>query len=154
MKILIATDGSACSKNAIEEFCRMFENANDVEIKIASAFEGTIPLEAFGIAAQNAEKSNLALQRRAEQVALDAKEFIAERLPNARIEIIVAMDLAERFIIENAEDWSPNLIVVGSHGRSFWGRMTLGSVSDSIIHHAPCSVMVARRKTSAIPELI
>jgi nucleotide-binding universal stress UspA family protein len=146
MKILIAADGSACSKNAIEEFCRMFEKADNVDIKIASVYEGTIPLDAFGVVAENSEKSNFALKKRAEQVVTDAKNFIAERIPNARIETMVAMDLAERFIIENAEDWNPNLIVVGSHGRSFWGRMTIGSVSDAVIHHAPCPVLVARRK--------
>jgi nucleotide-binding universal stress UspA family protein len=146
MKILIATDGSACSKKAIEEFCLMFEKADGVDIKIASTFEGTIPLDTFGIAAQNSEKSNLALQQRAEQVVEDAKQFISRRLPGAQIETIVAMDLAERFIIENAADWSPNLIVVGSHGRGFWGRLTIGSVSDAVIHHAPCSVLVARPK--------
>jgi nucleotide-binding universal stress UspA family protein len=56
------------------------------------------------------------------------------------------MDLAERFILEEAAEWQPNMIVVGSHGRGFWGRMTLGSVSDSVMHHAPCPVLIARSK--------
>jgi nucleotide-binding universal stress UspA family protein len=146
MKVLIATDGSACSQNAIEEFCRMFEKAQNVEIRIAAAYEGVIPLDAFGIAAQNADKNNAALQQKAEQIVFDAEKYIYEKLPQAKIETIAAMDLPERFIIESAEDWNPNLIVVGSHGRGFWGRMTLGSVSDAVIHHAPCSVLVARRR--------
>jgi nucleotide-binding universal stress UspA family protein len=146
MRILIATDGSPCSQKAIEEICRMFAKAQDIEIKIVSTYEGTIPLDAFGIAAQNAEINNLALQQRAEQVVFDAEKLIESRIPNARIQTHVAMDLAERLIIQQAKDWNANLIVVGSHGRNFWGRLTLGSVSDAIIHHAPCSVMVARQK--------
>ena len=39
---------------------------------------------------------------------------------------------------------APDLIVVGSHGRGFWGRL-LGSVSDGVVHHAPCSVLVVRK---------
>jgi nucleotide-binding universal stress UspA family protein len=148
MKILIATDGSECSQKAIEEFCRMFEKAQNLDIKIAAAYEGVVPLDAFGIAAQNAEKNNFALQQRTEQVLFDAETYISARLPQARIETIAAMDLSERFIIESAEDWNPNLIVVGSHGRGFWGRMTLGSVSDAVLHHAPCSVLVARKKAN------
>ena len=147
MKILIATDGSPCSQNAIEEFCRMFEKAENVDIKIASVYKGTIPLDAFGIASQNVENMNLALQERAEEIAFEAQKFIAERLPQAKIEITVGMDLPEHFIIENAEDWNPNLIVLGSHGRGFWGRMAHGSVSDTVIHHASCPVLLARQKT-------
>jgi nucleotide-binding universal stress UspA family protein len=146
MRVLIATDGSQCSQKAIEECCRMFAKAKDIEIKIVSTYEGTIPLDAFGIAAQNAEKNNLALHQRAEQVVSDARNFISRRIPNARIQTLVAMDIAERFVIHDAKEWKANLIVVGSHGRNFWGRLTLGSVSDAIIHHAPCSVMVARQK--------
>lgn len=55
---------------------------------------------------------------------------------------------ADRAIIETAKEWEADLIVVGSHGRGFWGRLTAGSVSDSLVHHAPCSVLVARKPES------
>ncbi len=45
-------------------------------------------------------------------------------------------------IVEIAEDWHSDLIVVGSHDRGFWSRALLGSVSDAVVHHAPCSVLV------------
>ena len=47
-------------------------------------------------------------------------------------------------IIEKAKEWKADLIVVGSHGRGFWGRL-LGSVSNGVVHHAPCSVLVVRK---------
>jgi nucleotide-binding universal stress UspA family protein len=47
-------------------------------------------------------------------------------------------------IVETAEEWNADLIVVGSHGYSRWERLLLGSVSDSVVHHAPCSVLVVR----------
>jgi nucleotide-binding universal stress UspA family protein len=47
-------------------------------------------------------------------------------------------------ITDIAQEWGADLIVVGSHGHDFWGRMTLGSVSDGVIHHAKCSVLVVR----------
>ena len=55
------------------------------------------------------------------------------------------MGATNRVIIETAKDWNADLIVVGSHGRGFWGRTMIGSVSDSVIHHAPCSVLVVRK---------
>ncbi len=43
-----------------------------------------------------------------------------------------------------AEAESADLIVVGSHGRSTVGRFLLGSVSDHVVHHATCPVLVVR----------
>jgi nucleotide-binding universal stress UspA family protein len=146
MKVLIATDGSVHSRKAIEEFCRMFEKADGLDIKIASTYESEIPLEAFGLIAQKAANIYPALEENAMQAVAEAKNYISERLPQAHVETEVGMDLAERFILEEAAEWQPNMIVVGSHGRGFWGRMTLGSVSDSVLHHAPCPVLIARSK--------
>lgn len=48
-------------------------------------------------------------------------------------------------VVEEAERWGADLIVVGSHGYGFWSRTLLGSVSQAIVHHAPCSVLVVRK---------
>jgi hypothetical protein len=47
-------------------------------------------------------------------------------------------------IIAKADEWRPDLIVVGSHGRTALGRMFFGSVSQRVINDARCSVRVAR----------
>jgi nucleotide-binding universal stress UspA family protein len=41
-----------------------------------------------------------------------------------------------------AKSWEADLIVVGSHGRKGLGELLLGSVSNHVMHHAACSVMV------------
>jgi nucleotide-binding universal stress UspA family protein len=43
-----------------------------------------------------------------------------------------------------AEAEGADLIVVGTHGRSTVGRFLLGSVSDHVVHHATCPVLVVR----------
>ena len=45
-------------------------------------------------------------------------------------------------ICKLAKTWDANLIIVGSHGRKGLSEMLLGSVSNYVVHHAPCSVMV------------
>jgi nucleotide-binding universal stress UspA family protein len=55
------------------------------------------------------------------------------------------MGMPEQILLETAKEWNADLIVVGSHGRGFWGRMLLGSVTDALVHHAPCSVLVVRQ---------
>jgi nucleotide-binding universal stress UspA family protein len=54
-------------------------------------------------------------------------------------------------ILNFAENWKPNLIVVGSHGRRGLDRFLLGSVSEAVARHARCSVQIVR--PSAPPTL-
>ena len=50
-------------------------------------------------------------------------------------------------IVDEAKDWPADLIVVGSHGYSGVKRWLLGSVAQSVVSHAPCSVEVVRKRT-------
>lgn len=50
----------------------------------------------------------------------------------------------EHQICDLARSWEADLIVVGNRGRSGWSELFLGSVSNYIVHHAPCSVFVVR----------
>ena len=47
-------------------------------------------------------------------------------------------------IVSAAEAEAADLIVVGTHGRGSIGRLFLGSVSEYVVRHAPCPVLVAR----------
>ena len=47
-------------------------------------------------------------------------------------------------IVDFAAKWPADLIVMGSHGDKGFDRFLLGSVSESVVRHAPCSVQVVR----------
>jgi len=47
-----------------------------------------------------------------------------------------------RTICDLARTWKADLVMVGSHGRRGMSEMLLGSVSNYVMHHAPCSVLV------------
>ena len=49
-----------------------------------------------------------------------------------------------RMICELAHNWSADLILVGSRGLTGLKEMFLGSVSNYVTHHAPCSVLIVR----------
>lgn len=50
-----------------------------------------------------------------------------------------------------AKSWQADLIMVGSHQRRGLGELLLGSVSNHVMHHAPCSVMVVHGGTHPAP---
>ena len=52
-------------------------------------------------------------------------------------------------IVAAAAAEAADMIVVGSHGRSRIGRIVAGSVSDHVVRHAPCPVLVVRARTEA-----
>jgi nucleotide-binding universal stress UspA family protein len=50
-------------------------------------------------------------------------------------------------IIDEAKEWGADLIVVGSHGHTGIKKWLLGSVAQSVVSHAPCSVYVVRERS-------
>jgi nucleotide-binding universal stress UspA family protein len=148
MKILIATDGSDFSKSAIKTAGRIFLKAENARLKIVSVFEPPLiaapapyPVASYN---PNLEKE---LREMAEKNVAAAGRLIREQFSDlsTNLETQVLEGSPDQAIVEEAENWEADLIVVGSHGYGFWERVFLGSVSDSVVHHAPCSVLVVRK---------
>jgi nucleotide-binding universal stress UspA family protein len=66
------------------------------------------------------------------------------RATGAAAEFMVWPGAAATAIREAIESEDVDLLIVGSHGRDRAGRLMLGSVSDALVHQAPCPVLVAR----------
>lgn len=49
-----------------------------------------------------------------------------------------------RWIRDMAKSWDADLIVIGRRGLKGFSEMFLGSVSNYIVHHSPCSVLVVQ----------
>ncbi len=57
-------------------------------------------------------------------------------------------------ISDRAKDWSADVLVIGRRGHKNISEIFLGSVSNYVIHHTPCSILVVQgNKTSDIDEL-
>lgn len=147
MKILIATDGSEFSTAAVKKCCEMFACRDDLDFKIVSVFEEDYALaaEPFAVSAELYREISEAAERQAEHSCAVAAEILRDSLDGRPVAMTheVVKGNAEQEVVEIARSWGADLIVVGSHGRGFWGRL-LGSVSDAVVHHAPCSVLVVR----------
>jgi nucleotide-binding universal stress UspA family protein len=148
MKILVATDGSEFSRAAIEKCCQMLSLEN-ASIKIISVAETVAPLatEPFAISAEYIQEMRTAVVEQSEDFVADARKVIEERTGGANVELTtgVLSGNPARAVVEEAQNWGADLIVVGSHGYGFWGRIVIGSVSHAVINHAPCSVLIVRK---------
>lgn len=153
MKVLMATDGSEFSNEAIKKCCRMIGKNEDLAIKIISVYE-SVPIfatEPFAISAEYINEMSNAMRIEAEDHAAKALTIIKEALPDVHIDLTTKVELGipEQLILETAQEWGADLIVVGSHGRGFWGRAMIGSTSDTILHNAQCPVMVVKSPENA-----
>ena len=153
MRIIIATDGSTFSAAAAEECARLFATTAGHTFTIVSVYEPPIPMpaEPFAISTVQYQELTAIAREQAAAAAQDAIELLQDRMGDPSMEILTVVELGRpaEIIIETANKWKADLIVVGSHGRSFWGRIALGSVSDAVTHHAPCSVLIVRKRNTS-----
>ena len=69
-----------------------------------------------------------------------ADKFVAEHGGEFQVELVQGPPA--QVISETAGRGGYDLIVVGAHGHRGFRRLLLGSVAESTVHHAPCSVLV------------
>jgi nucleotide-binding universal stress UspA family protein len=87
---------------------------------------------------------------------LERRKIALERLQAIRSEmsfegeILVAEGSASDAILRAAEVARASLIVVGSKGKTGWRRVLLGSVAESVVQRASCSVLVVRLAHTAV----
>lgn len=136
MRILLATDGSIFSEAATQAVisqCRPQEtevtvlNVVDLPLLIPTLYAAEFREESL--------KNGKDVVRQAEQ-----------RLTKAGYKVETAVEEGDpkSKIVEDAARWHSDLIVLGSHGRKGMDRFLMGSVSDAVARHAPCSVEVVR----------
>jgi len=152
MRILVSTDGSEFSRAAAEKCCEMLAVSKDSAVKVVSVFEIALPVDVYPTPAEFSEEMESAAQKQAEEFAEETAAIIKENFPNIEVETQVSVGEPDQILIDTAKDWNADLIVLGSHGRGFWGRLLLGSITDVLVHHAPCSVLVVRKITAENSE--
>lgn len=171
MKILTAYDGSA-SADAIFDDLKRAGFPRDTEalvVSVADLITSSPPIRemaamAFpsGSGAAVRLKQTMTygerVKKEAEDFALHAADSLRRQFPGWKIRSAAKTGTPAMEIIEAANDFQADLIVVGSQGRSAIGRLLLGSVSKKVSEDADCSVRVARfdpkKKTDAPPRII
>ncbi|HZS07928.1 MAG TPA: universal stress protein [Blastocatellia bacterium] len=144
MKILIGYDGSACAEAALADLkCAGLPRKAEVFVLSVSAELIPAPASIGGVTTPFPE-AEFKAEQEALMLARSARDVVKTLFPEWHVRAEAATGSPAGVLIGKADEWQPDLIVVGSHGRSGFGRMFFGSVSQKVLHEARCSVRVAR----------
>ncbi len=147
MKILLAVDGSPHSQAAVDEV-KQRPWPSKSTVRVLSVIQPyTPPATEFVLAGATLE--DMRRQQTSEAEQLTAGVADAVKGTNVSTQTAVREGDPRSAIVDEADEWGADLIVVGSHGRTGLKRWLLGSVAQAIVGHAPCSVEVVRLRESA-----
>src|SRR6185369_15587729 len=157
MKILIGYDGSECADAALDDLSQagLPKKGEMYILAVAEVWLPPPPPSTYEIIEEAREaRSPADLQREFSKRCAAAKEMLTlaerardrlqSRFPNWNVSVDSSCGSAAWELIAKADEWKPDLIVVGSHGRTALGRFVLGSVSQRVLTEALCSVRIAR----------
>lgn len=137
MTVLVAYDGSAPARKAVEY---AFDAHADEEIVLLRVVEAADGSTEAGI--------NLlqeALRDREEKAANELADATAEvDTEDVEFRTETAVGKPEREVVSFAEEHDVDHIVIGSHGREGVSRVLLGSVAERIARRAPAPVTIVR----------
>ncbi|MGA7794661.1 MAG: universal stress protein [Candidatus Acidiferrales bacterium] len=138
MRLLLSVDDSKFSEAAAQAVIARYQ-ARNLEVRVFHAAEPptlfTAPEMAEYIPPEESAQ---------ETKALVVKTADALRSAGISVTTDIVQGDPKTLIIENAEEWGADLIVLGSHGRRGLKRFLLGSVSETVMRHAHCSVEIVR----------
>lgn len=134
MKIVVGYDGSDAARRALERAVELDGETDPVTV--ISVVEMHIPVaRGAGSIDPSDRKERLEALREAERI-------LRER--GVEVRAVEGHGDPARTIVAEARDSDADIVVVGTRGRGGVKGSLLGSVSTSVVHRAPCDVMVVR----------
>lgn len=140
--LLIAVDGSPSSHHAANQGLGL---ARQTQAKVTLLFvleaPPVIPVGPLsGYVMTSPPRTEADLER--------ARTELNSLAENAAVPVETRVELGSPadVICELADRLSVDLVVIGARGLSAGTRWLLGSVSDRVVHHAPCPVLVVRER--------
>jgi nucleotide-binding universal stress UspA family protein len=142
-KILVPVDFSPHSSHALQvglDFCRRF----DAALGIVHVYEPIVyaGVDGFLLPPSATEQTLPALRQREKQLEMAADEARAAGVRAVETALLQGVTFNE--ITRYAREGSYDLIVLGTHGRTGFGRVLIGSVAERVVRTAPGAVLAVR----------
>ena len=104
-----------------------------------------VPQAKFGLAFNEIAIPAPELEDQAKQARMLVDKYAQQlRADGYKVDSTIETGDVRESIIDSAARWHADLILLGSHGHKGMGRLLLGSVAESVVRHANCSVLVVR----------
>jgi nucleotide-binding universal stress UspA family protein len=136
-KILVAIDGSPASEKAL---AAAVDLAGHYQADLTAVGVAEVPAVA-GVVGE-VEGLREGTEGYFGQLGQAAVEYARSR--GVRLRSVVLHGHAADAIVRYAESEGMNLVVIGEHGHSRITRFFLGSTSDRVSEHCPCTVMIVK----------
>jgi nucleotide-binding universal stress UspA family protein len=155
-KILVAVDDSSTSDRILAKAIALAEKYESC-LKIFYCTKESTPITSttFAINTINAyggvysreiyEEEDRLRQEAEERLQLWLQDLVKQASDrHVRAEFAYYLGDPGKEICDLALNWQANLIIIGRRGRTGLSEMLLGSVSNYVVHHAPCSVLIVQ----------
>jgi universal stress protein A len=151
-KVMLTLDGSGFSRQAAPQAAAIAQRFNSTLILYSvlhnpHSAAATLPLLSSDVETLEAG-INRRLQAEADRLDTELRKLVEELgVPAANVDVVVeahsnAAEAIARYAAANEVD----LVVMCTHVRSGLERGLRGSVAETVLHHAPCPVMLVRAK--------
>ncbi|MEY2433871.1 MAG: hypothetical protein QOC92_3596 [Acidimicrobiaceae bacterium] len=139
--VIVGTDGSETAQKAVQHAGQLAKD-HGARLVVVTAYEPQddalvkesegVPEDIRWALTDRVQAEEKALQGREIARTLGLKGIVAQAIPGSPPEVL----------LEAAQDFNADAIVVGSKGLTGAARFVLGSVASSVSHHAPCDVFI------------
>jgi len=142
-RILVPVDGSSTSDRALSEAVKLAKGK--ALLRLVYVIEDVYPLDAEGYAFINYDALREAARNTGQRVLVQAEKTVKESGASVESALLEAGGLRIASVIdEEAKNWSAELIVLGTHGRSGLSRLLLGSVAEGVVRGTSLPVLLIR----------
>ena len=134
-KVLLPLDGSRLAEHALA-FLPALSHLGQLEVQLVGVVDFPEDILESGATEEQEREENL-LSTYLREVASDLKKHLGAHVHNETLHGPAALR-----ILEQAKAFSPDLVVISTHGRSGVARWQRGAVSDKVIRGVDCAVMI------------
>ena len=137
--VLVPIDFSECSEKAATAACALAAKTG-ATVHLLHAYQ--IPVESVGLALTVSQQY---VEQFVKESKVQLEELAARLCPGAKLgPMLVESGDPREVILDETQKLNAELIVMGTHGRRGLKRALIGSVAESVVRTAHCSVLIVR----------